>query len=37
MGAVNTTSMFNTRDEMPPNVYSDINVFIMSRLAKYPG
>lgn len=36
MGAVNTTSMFNTRDEMPPNVYSDINVFIMSRLAKYP-
>lgn len=36
MGAVNTTGMFNTRNEMPPNVFSDINVFIMSRLAQYP-
>ena len=36
MGAVNTTGMFNTRNEMPANVFSDINVFIMSRLAQYP-
>lgn len=36
MGAVNTTTMFNTRNEMPANVFSDINVFIMSRLAQYP-
>lgn len=36
MGAVNTTGMFNIRNEMPPNVYSDLNVFIMSRLSQYP-
>lgn len=35
-GAVNTTGMFNTRNEMPPNVYSDVSFFIMSRLAQYP-
>ena len=36
LGAVNTTGMFNTRNEMPPNVYNDLNAFIMSRLAQYP-
>ncbi len=35
-GAVNTTSMFNIRNTMPPAVYSDINVFLMTRLAQYP-
>ncbi len=35
-GAVNTTGMFNTRNEMPPNVYSDLSFFISSKLAKYP-
>lgn len=35
-GAVNTTGMFNTRNEMPPNVYSDLSFFIMTRLAQYP-
>lgn len=35
-GAVNTTGMFNTRNEMPPNVYADLSFFIMSRLAEYP-
>ena len=35
-GAVNTTSMFNTKNEMPPNVYSDVSFFIMSRLSQYP-
>ncbi len=35
-GAVNTTEMFNTRDAMPPNVFSDIIFFIMSRLSRYP-
>ncbi|MBQ8418067.1 MAG: Ppx/GppA family phosphatase [Phascolarctobacterium sp.] len=36
LGAVNTTGMFNTRNEMPPNVFSDINYFIMSHLDRYP-
>ncbi len=35
LGAVNTTEMFNIRNEMPPSVYSDLNVFLMSRLDKY--
>lgn len=35
-GAVNTTGMFNTRNEMPPNVYSDLSFFIMTRLEQYP-
>lgn len=30
LGAVNTTGMFNTRNEMPPNVYSDLSFFITS-------
>ena len=28
--------MFNTRNVMPPNVYSDVSFFIMSRLDQYP-
>ena len=36
LGAVNTTGMFNTRDKMPANVFSDISFFLSSRLAKYP-
>ena len=36
LGAVNTTSMFNIRNEMPANVYNDLNAFIMSRLNQYP-
>ena len=36
VGAVNTTAMFNTRNVMPPNVYSDVSFFIMSRLEQYP-
>ena len=36
IGAVNTTSMFNTRNVMPPNVYSDVSFFITSRLDQYP-
>lgn len=36
IGAVNTTEMFNTRDQLPPNVYSDVSFFIMSRLEQYP-
>ena len=36
LGAVNTTGMFNTRNEMPPNVFSDISFFITSHLAHYP-
>lgn len=35
-GAVNTTWLFNTRNEMPPNVFSDLSFFIMSRLDQYP-
>ncbi len=35
-GAVNTTAMFNTRDRMPLNVFSDVSFFIMSRLSRYP-
>lgn len=34
-GAVNTTGLFNTRNEMPPNVYSDLSFFITTRLAQY--
>ena len=30
LGAVNTTGMFNTRNEMPPNVFSDVNFFVKS-------
>ncbi len=36
IGAVNTTGMFNIRNEMPPNVASDVNVFIMSMLSQHP-
>ena len=36
LGAVNTTGMFNIRNEMPSNVYNDLNAFIMSRLSQYP-
>lgn len=36
IGAVNTTSMFNTRNVMPANVFSDVSFFITSRLEKYP-
>ena len=36
LGAVNTTGMFNTRNEMPPNVYNELNAFVMNRLAQYP-
>ena len=36
LGAVNTTGMFNIRNEMPANVYNDLNAFIMSRLDQYP-
>lgn len=36
LGAVNTTAMFNLRNEMPANVYNDLNAFIMSRLNQYP-
>ena len=36
LGAVNTTGMFNTRNEMPPNVYSDLSFFITSHLDRYP-
>ncbi len=35
-GAVNTTNMFNTRNEMPANVYSDLSFFITSRLEHCP-
>ena len=36
LGAVNTTGMFNIRNEMPANVYNDLTAFIMSRLSQYP-
>ena len=36
LGAVNTTGMFNIRNEMAPNVYNDLCAFIMSRLEQYP-
>ena len=36
LGAVNTTGMFNIRNEMPANVYNDLCAFIMSRLNQYP-
>ena len=36
LGAVNTTGMFNIRNEMPPNVYNDLCAFVMSRLEQYP-
>ena len=36
LGAVNTTGRFNIRNEMPSNVYNDLNAFIMSRLSQYP-
>ena len=36
LGAVNTTGMFNIRNEMPANLYNDLNAFIMSRLNQYP-
>lgn len=35
LGAVNTTEMFNTRNTMPPNVFSDINFFISTRFSQY--
>ncbi|MDY6030054.1 MAG: Ppx/GppA phosphatase family protein [Acidaminococcaceae bacterium] len=35
-GAVNTTGMFNTKDSMPANVYSELSFFLSSRLEKYP-
>lgn len=36
LGAVNTTSMFNIRNEMPPDVFTKLNAFIMDCLDKYP-
>lgn len=36
LGAVNTTSMFNIRNEMPPEVFTKLSTFIMDCLAKYP-
>ena len=36
LGAVNTTGMFNIRNEMPPNVYNDVSAFVMIRLNQYP-
>lgn len=36
LGAVNTTGMFNIRNEMAPNVYNDLCAFVMSRLEQYP-
>lgn len=36
LGAVNTSGMFNTRNTMPPNVFSDISFFISTRLSQYP-
>ena len=36
LGCVNLTAMFNTRDVMPPTVFSDVSYLIMSRLEKYP-
>ena len=35
-GCVNLTTMFNTKDEMPSTVFSDISYLVMSRLEKYP-
>ena len=35
-GAVNTTAMFNTRNTMSNNVYSDLSFFLSSRLAQHP-
>ena len=36
LGAVNTTSMFNIRNEMPPEVFTKLSAFIMDCLTKYP-
>jgi len=36
LGAVNTTEIFNIHDTMLPNVYSDINFFISTRMEQYP-
>lgn len=36
IGAVNATAMFNTRNTMPNNVFSDISFFLRTRLAEYP-
>ncbi len=36
IGAVNTTGMFNIRNDMPANVASDVNVFILSMLSQHP-
>lgn len=35
-GCVNLTTMFNTKDKMPPSVFSDINYLITSRLEQFP-
>jgi len=35
LGCVNLTTMFNTRDEMPPTVFSDISYLVTSRLEKH--
>lgn len=35
-GSVNLTGMFNTKNTMKPNVYSDISFFLASQLSKYP-
>ena len=35
-GSVNTTGMFNTRNTMKANVYSDLSFFLASQLSKYP-
>lgn len=37
LGAVNTTGMFNTRDKMPPNVFSDVNFFFLPSWLNTPG
>lgn len=36
LGAVNTTSLFNTRDRMPEEVYARLAAFLGEELARYP-
>lgn len=35
-GAVNTTGLFNTRNEMPPAVYSKLSAFLKEKMQQYP-
>lgn len=35
-GAVNTTNMFNTRDQLSPQLYIELSFFLNSQLEKYP-